>query len=398
MKKKVLFMSLLMSGVLAGCSLVQNPGTVDTDSEDEVSEDVTENEEPETDVDEETGADPEESTPDETAPNYEEIYGDVLNKMHRIIAHPESSAWDEDDGTLIIEEAANYNEYPLENIGYAFIDLSGDGFCELVLGSCLNNSYPGNTIHAVYTYQNGEVVYSFGGPSRNPHFLMNDGRILYYASNGYHSYGFGLSTLNSAGTALVSDELVYTGIGPDGETQVVFENNEGKWDEDSAYLSDMSLEDLDNAFENYMADTKFVELTPFALYTATDGFVGVEGIQPVYVSYADKNSLSDCEQYILDDNDYSEWISFYANASVQHFYVMKLNNVEIFDDGTFSYYADEMVEYDILEQGTEIAVKMILPETVPEYSISYFENDGTFHCYALIVNGEDGSVGLMDLN
>ena len=57
-----------------------------------------------------------------------------------------------------------------------------------------------------------------------------------------------------------------------------------------------------------------------------------------------------------------------------------------------------MVEYDILEQGTEIAVKMILPETVPEYSISYFENDGTFHCYALIVNGEDGSVGLMDLN
>ena len=44
MKKNALFMSLLMSGVLAGCSLVQNPGTVDTDLEDEVSEEVTENE------------------------------------------------------------------------------------------------------------------------------------------------------------------------------------------------------------------------------------------------------------------------------------------------------------------------------------------------------------------
>lgn len=386
-------LAMLLSGVLAGCAIVPNPSTGDDDTEVENSVDDTENTENDTEADVDT-----ENEPEVNELDYEEIYQDVLDKMHRIIAHPESSAWDADDASIIIQEAASYQEDPIDNIGYAFMDLNGDGVCELVIGNVQNNYYPGNTLHVVYTYLDGEVVYSFGGPSRNPHFLMEDGRILFSASNGYYSYGFGLSTWNAGSDTLTCEEIVYTGIGPDGETQVVFKNNIGYWDEDDAYLTDMTLDDYENEWESYAANTKYVELVPFSQYSHADGYAGVEGIEPVYVSYADESSLSDCEQYILDDNDYSSWVSFYANMQVQHFYVMEMYDMEFNDDGTFNYFTEEKVEYDILNQGTEVAVKMNLPETLPQYSFSYYEADGTYHCYALFLSGEDGSVSLMDLS
>ena len=425
MKKRVLVLTILLSGVLVGCnseknstkdtqvSVVESSMEVSNSSESEAkTNEATEGaSDIETTVIKEISQGEKDSKEAETIENdinenemlektgdYEEIYQEVLDKMHRIIAHPESSAWDEDDGAIAIVEAANYQESALQNIGYAFEDLSGDGVCELIIGNRTVNSCPGNTILAVYTYHDGNVVYSFGGPSRNPHFLMGDGRILFYASNGYMSYGFGLSTLNKDGTTLTCEELVYTGIGPYGETQVVFENKEGFWDEDSAYLSDMTLEDYENYWESYLEKTQYVYLTPFSEYTHPDGFVGVEEIYPVYISYADESILDECEHYIIDDNEYSKWISIYANTEVTNFYVLGLADIEYFDDGTFTYSTKEKVECKALNQGKEILVKMDLPETFPFYAISYFEEDGTFHSYAIIISGEDGSVKLMNLN
>lgn len=396
-------MTILLSGILTACGTQKAPTTGVEEPAVETSVETTEPEQKESEEKKESTEKTPEVTPEpveeETTPDYEEIYQDVLDAMHRIIAHPESAEQtDEDEESFAVLEAASYHENPLRDIGYAFMDLSGDGVSELVIGNVNNNSYPGNTLLAVYTVKDGEVVYSFGGPSRNPHFLMGDGRILYYISYGYTSYGFGLSTLNAEGTTLTCEELLYTGIGPDGETPAVFENKEGLWDEDSAYLSDMTMEDYEKAWDGYVADTQFVELTPFAQYTHPDGYAGVEGILPVYVSYADESLLSDCESYVLDDETYSEWLSIYANMSVNHFYVLKLSDLEYFEDGTFNYSTEEVVEYDTLEQGMEIAVKMNLPETVPFYAISYFEENGTFHSYAVIVSGEDGSIKLMNLN
>lgn len=335
--------------------------------------------------------------------NYEEIYQDKLDMIHRILLHPETAELDSDidEGIMGVLEIANYSENPLAEAGYAFVDLSGDGFCELVIGvtstEVLSEEKPGNQILSAYTINEGETVCAFSGSYRNAYYLMNDGQILFSASNSAFSSGFGISSLNPEGTMLTCNKLIYTGIGPDGENAAVFESD-GVWDENDNYLTDMSLDEYDRGWQNYAADTKYIDLIPFEFYDHPDGYVGVEGVYPVYVGYADDAAINSCEQWILDDGEYSTWISLYANCDVESLLVMELSNVEYLDDGTFNYNSKQEFEVPNFTQGTELVVKMDLPETLPFYAISYYEKDGTYHIYAIIVSGEDGSVGLMEIN
>lgn len=257
MKKGMLIIVLALTLVLAACGKKNDGETTSVESIETEAENTT-------DADTDAGTQPDNN--DSQSPDYEEIYKDVLDKMYQIVSHTDTAVNDEDD-VLAVQEAANYKENPLKDIGYAFVDLSQDGFCELVIGSVDKNDYAGNVILAAYTYNYGQTVYSFGGPSRNPHYLTNDGKILFYTYYGYNSYGFGLSSVNSKGTELKCEDLIYVGIGPDGETMSVFENKDGFWDEDSAYLSDMTMDEFDSIWEKYVADTKFIELTPFEQYT-----------------------------------------------------------------------------------------------------------------------------------
>ena len=77
-----------------------------------------------------------------------------------------------------ISELVNSHDF----LGYAEMDLNGDGIQELILASDGNNDYP-FIIYEIYTLKNGIPLCVAKTQARERYFMMNDGRFLMEGSN-----------------------------------------------------------------------------------------------------------------------------------------------------------------------------------------------------------------------
>lgn len=77
-----------------------------------------------------------------------------------------------------ISELVNSHDF----LGYAEMDLNGDGIQELILASDGNNPYP-FVIYEIYTLKNGSPVCVTKSKARERYFMLNDGRFLMEGSS-----------------------------------------------------------------------------------------------------------------------------------------------------------------------------------------------------------------------
>ncbi|MGN0367134.1 MAG: hypothetical protein ACI4E5_14540 [Suilimivivens sp.] len=93
----------------------------------------------------------------DAASSYNEQYGEVLDQYYAAL----TEKWDE--GKLLSEGMSNltafcYDGNPLENLGYAYVDVNNDGYWELLIGALNGDEFTGRVIFDLYALEDGVPV------------------------------------------------------------------------------------------------------------------------------------------------------------------------------------------------------------------------------------------------
>ena len=102
--------------------------------------------------------------------SYEEQYGEVLDKYYAAL----SEKWD--GQKLSSEGLSQLSLYcqegnALENVGYAFLDVNGDGVCELMIGAIHGDEFVNKMLFELYTLEDGVPVQIFAGQERDRYYI-----------------------------------------------------------------------------------------------------------------------------------------------------------------------------------------------------------------------------------
>lgn len=172
MSKKILVLLLSLSLLisLAACGREKAPatdGTGETTKATEASDPTTEPVQEDTTAPAETGNQAGEDL-------YLEQYAPVLDRYARAL----QEQWNE--GMLFQEGMCTLCSYcyegnPLENVGYALMDLNGDQVPELLVGATGGDAYVQDVLFEVYTLQNDTPVQLLVSNERSGYRLCDDG-------------------------------------------------------------------------------------------------------------------------------------------------------------------------------------------------------------------------------
>lgn len=128
-----------------------------------------------------------ETIPAETEGNVAAVYSRQIERYYTAISQQwdEGAYWDHQMSAL----AAHYYEgTPLENVGFAFMDLDGNGIQELLIGAILGSDRD-PLVFEIWTVRNGEPAMLAQSGSHNRYYLQyaqEDGlwSVAYEAENG----------------------------------------------------------------------------------------------------------------------------------------------------------------------------------------------------------------------
>ena len=112
----------------------------------------------------------------------EELYKDILDMYYYKI---KNQNWTENDNVSILL-SGNYSDYKsLSSVGYALLDIDGNGIPELLIGD--NDSQSDGVIIDLYTYVDDKVVYLDTTYERFGINLSKNGKIYRYGSGGAYN-------------------------------------------------------------------------------------------------------------------------------------------------------------------------------------------------------------------
>lgn len=181
MKKRFVVLLMLAAMMISGCQAnKQAPepttpaapdssiqGTLEIPTEESMSTEAT--------IVESTDTVPEElpsEAPDDAVPSDVLIvYAEQLNLIYQALTEQWSvdKYFDNDMSHLM---ANHYEGDALANVGYALVDLDGDGKDELII-SAVDNTYAGGMLYDVYSAPNGEVLHVLCGHERTRYYLQD---------------------------------------------------------------------------------------------------------------------------------------------------------------------------------------------------------------------------------
>ena len=109
-----------------------------------------------------------------------------------------------------------------------------------------------------------------------------------------------------------------------------------------------------------------------------------------------KDTVTDYDEYIIDNSNYSMSIMFTANNPVSDFKIVSLQYEDIKEDGTPVFLTEDVYTYGELTTEKSLLVKLSFPGDMPNYGVSYTDSSGTEKHYALQQSGRDGSLVMFE--
>lgn len=183
MKKiAVLFLSVIMVFSLAACgaSTPAAPESAAPESPVSASEETAP-------AQEEISPEPEETVPaPEETPSVEQAYAVVIGEYYTALEQRWNGAELMEDG-LNYMAADCYGDEPLENLGYAIVDLDGDGVPELLIGPINADEFFDKMIFSLYTLdENGVNKLVFDGTERDRYYYAGENRFANQGSSAFN--------------------------------------------------------------------------------------------------------------------------------------------------------------------------------------------------------------------
>ena len=323
-----------------------------------------------------------------------QVYGATLDRYYeRIIAGGE--LWDAGEGeTGVLEVIAQ--GVGLDDIGYAILDLSGDGTPELLIGGLAQHGtqgYFGSDLYAVYAAPEGVPILTCEGWSRDSLHWLGGNRFLRTGSSGAMYSMFGTYALSDDAAALNCEDFWFTYEKDDSYTEMAFyQNSSGMWDPAMSRELDMTAEDFRRLEEEMEEQVRAVELTPFSVYEPSGG-------TPVKAQWAAEalGAYTAYDAFTADTSDArTRGLFIAAGDGVKDFRLLALELEVVSETGAMTFSAREVYQQDALTPERPLAVEMTFYGDIPNYGIACVDGSGAEQRFVLEISGADGSLLLRE--
>lgn len=182
---------------------------------------------------------------------YGEEYEEVLDKYYAAL----SEKW---DGQKLSEEGLSLLSLycqegnALENVGYTFLDVNGDGVCELMIGAIHGDEFVDKMLFELYTLEDGVPVQIFAGQERDRYYIagLEEGGYLIAneASSGAANSAWFYYVMDGKELSVVQAILYNAAASPD---QVWYMAYSREWDISSAEpVEEQLAEDIIESYKD----------------------------------------------------------------------------------------------------------------------------------------------------
>lgn len=283
----------------------------------------------------------------------------------------------------------------LQKFGYTIQDINADGTRELIISEIKerkDHSCFGSKIYAVYKQTQDRVYCILEGTARNRFNILNDGTFFNFGSAGAANTIFGSYALYPTKKEL-SCENFYFSCEKDETFQEIscYHNTSGEFDKKVSKV--ITEKAFDAALNEYEKRIKQIQLVPLAYALSANTHT-----VSISAQWAEKilDAGTPYTEFIADNSDQQVKIAFSASIGVKDFKVLKLELAEVNEDGKPSFSAKELYMVPALKPHFPLVVGMTFSGTIPQYGISYTDENGRSKQFAIEQSGEDGSILLTE--
>lgn len=285
----------------------------------------------------------------------------------------------------------------IKQVGYAVEDLNGDAVPELLIGynGEKQNLLQDGMIYALYALDGDKPELVFQSENRNTYYRTKDG-ILNIGSAGAIYSIFGIATL-SADNTLIWKDFVYTHeIDGDFERIGVYRNTTGEMNDEADELTDMTLDDFFQMSEKSEKNVFQPELIPISEYM---GDVDNSGIGSSWIEIGWAENMPEFpavrDTVVLSEDEPATDILI-KGGNIRD---LKLLSLFLSDEnGAVNYNPNVVYEYGELAEDTPLIITVSFYGDLPSWGISYTDDNGDLHHFALLISGDDGSLVLQEFS
>ena len=313
--------------------------------------------------------------------DYKQIYNMTLESLHR---------WVADQVRMGDEEAPR-------QIGYFLKDISGDGVPELIVGAIAeeDGTYRyGSELYAVYSCQQGYVKRLFFGGTHQRYTLLSDGRILTMTMDGVHDFGVGVYRIAPDGSVLTCEDYYFV-VAADESAQRgdVYHNTSGQSDVGVSEKMNMTPEDVLALGRKLDGQAQPVRLYPFSLYFYEPKEPFTPETSRVWVRRREAVDPGTYYRSRFRVGQEGAHVSLFLSAEkeLMNVHVLALRYLDT-EAGQPIFATHSLAGIYRFQPEHPVIVDLPIVDAMPAYGLSYEDEEGRPHTFALRESGFDGSL------